>query len=158
MNRFIIEALLPLLATLMSFTIVGVIILVISRARLRRLEIQAEMQSKLIDKFGSAGELAAFLQSEVGRKFVTGVQTAGERHVADRAHVAVRNGILFTALGIGFLALWPLTNTEGLAWPGVLFLVVGLSFFGSAWSMLRFAKMRAGADRAITTPAATPEV
>ena len=159
MQEFIVEGLIPLLATLMSFVGVIIVVIVISRAKQRRLEIQAEIQSKLIDKFGTTGELASFLQSDVGRQFVTGVQNAGYRHVTERAHSAVRNGILFSALGLGFLALWPLTNTRELAWPGVLLLVLGLSFFGSAWSMLRFTQMReAGGGSALTRVTTTPEV
>ncbi len=143
-TEFVVEGIIPLLGMLMTFVIVGVIVLTISRARQRRLEIQAEMQSKLIDKFGSTGELASFLQSEVGRQFVHGVQTAGVRNVHDRASTAVRVGIVFAALGIGFLALWPITNTRGMAVPGVFLLVLGLAYLASAYSMLRFATMRAG--------------
>jgi hypothetical protein len=133
-----------------------VIVLAVSRARMRRLEIQAEMQSKLIDKFGSTGELASFLQSEVGQQFVNGVQTVGVRNVHDRAGSAVRSGIVLTALGLGFLALWPLTNSRGLVWPGVLLFVLGAAYFGGAYSMLRFADMRSGELAKRDLPAAMP--
>lgn len=142
MKEFILEGLIPLLGTLMSFTIVGIVIITVARSRQRRLEMQTEIQSKLIDKFGSTGELASFLQSEVGRQFVTGVQTAGQRHVHDRALSAVRAGIVLTALGVGFLVLWPLANARGLVWPGVLLFVLGAAYFGSAYSMMRFASLR----------------
>ena len=143
-KEFLIEGIIPLVGMLMSFIMVGVLVLVISRARLRRLEIQADLQSKLIDKFGSTGELSAFLQSEVGRQFVSGVQTAGVRNVQDRASSAVRTGIVFAALGLAFLVLWPLTNVRGLVWPGVFLFVIGAASFASAYSMLRFANVRAG--------------
>lgn len=142
MREFILEGLIPLLGMLMSFSLAAVIIVTVARSRQRRMEMQNEIQSKLIDKFGSTGELASFLQSEVGRQFVTGVQTAGQRHVHDRALSAVRVGIVFTALGIGFLVLWPLANARGLVWPGVLLFVLGAAYFGSAYSMMRFASLR----------------
>src|SRR6476619_668714 len=142
MRDFILEGLIPLFGMLMSFTIVGIIIISVTKSRQRRLEMQTEIQSKLIDKFGSTGELASFLQSEVGRQFVTGVQTTGQRHIHDRALSAVRVGIVCTALGIGFLVLWPLANARGLVWPGVLLFVLGAAYFGSAYSMMRFAGLR----------------
>ena len=142
MTEFIVEGLIPLLGVLMSFIIIGVVIVLVARSRQRRLEMQTEIQSKLIDKFGSTGELASFLQSDVGRQFVNGVQNAGQRHVHDRALSAVRVGIVFTALGIGFLVLWPLANARGLVWPGVLLFVLGAAYFGSAYSMMRFASLR----------------
>lgn len=142
MREFILEGLIPLFGMLMSFAMVGIIIIVVARARQRRLEMQTEIQSKLIDKFGSTGELASFLQSDAGRQFVTGVQTAGQRHVHDRALSAVRVGIVFTALGVGFLVLWPLAGVRGLVWPGVLLFVLGAAYFGSAYSMMRFASLR----------------
>src|SRR5205823_5839866 len=110
----------------LSFGTAIAIIVIVSRTRMRRLEIQAELQSKLIEKFGSTPELVTFLQSQAGRDFVSGVQSGPVRMTRDRAAAGVRMGIMFTAIGIGFLALWPLTNTCGLVWPGVLLLVMGL--------------------------------
>ena len=157
MREFILEGLIPLLITLMSFTIAGIIVITVVRARQRRMEMQTEIQSKLIDKFGSTGELGAFLNSDVGRQFVTGVQTTGQRHVHDRALSAVRVGIVFAALGIGFLVLWPLTNSRGLVWPGVLLFVLGAAYFGSAYSMMRFASLRSQPPSA-PPPSPTAEV
>ncbi len=139
MTEFIYAGIMPLVGVLMSFTLVGVIILGILRTRMRRMELQNDIQTKLIEKFNSPAELAAFLQSDVGRDFINGVQTAAERQVRARVSTAVRIGIIFAALGIAFLALWPLTNTPGLVWPGVLLLALGIAFFGSAYSMLHFA-------------------
>lgn len=154
MKEFILDGLIPLLGMLMSFTMVAVIVIVVARSRQRRMEMQTEIQSKLIDKFGSTGELASFLQSDVGRQFVTGVQSTGQRHVHDRSLSAVRVGIVFTALGIGFLALWPMTNNRGLAWPGVLLFVLGAAYLGSAYSMMRFAGLRSQPPASLPPPSA----
>jgi len=139
MTEFIYAGIMPLVGVLMSFALVGVIILSVLRTRMRRLELQNDIQTKLIEKFSSPAELAAFLQSDVGRDFVNGVQTAALRQVRVRVSTAVRAGILFATLGIAFMVLWPLTNTQGLIWPGVLLLALGIAFFGSAYSMLHFA-------------------
>lgn len=154
----IIEGVVPLFGMLMSFVIAGVIVLTISRARTRRLELQAEIQSKLIDKFGSTAELANFLQSEAGRQFVSGVQNAAEVNIRYKIHAGVRNGILFSALGIAFLILWPLTNSRGLVWPGVFMLMFGISFFGTAWSLSRYSASRQPAATGLPATSPTTEV
>ena len=128
----------PLFGMVLGIGLVITIVVVTSYARTRRLQIQSELQAKLIDKFGSTPELIAFLQSPAGREFVTGVQSGPVRRVRDKAASAVRLGIMFTAFAVGFLVLWPLTNTPGLAWPGVLLFVMGLAYFGSAYSLMRF--------------------
>ena len=138
-TELIYAGVMPLLGVLMSFTLVGVVILSVLKTRMRRLELQNDIQTKLIEKFSSPAELAAFLQSDVGRDFVNGVQTSAVRQVRARVSSAVRIGIAFSVLGIAFLALWPLTDSPGLVWPGVLLLAFGISFFGSAYSMLHFA-------------------
>ena len=128
----------PIFGMTFSFATAIVIIVVVSRARIRRQQIQADLQAKLIDKFGSSQELVAFLQSQTGRDFVNGVQTGQMRSVRDRAANAVRVGIMFTAIGLAFLFLWPLTRTVGLAWPGIFLFLFGCAYFASAYSLMRF--------------------
>jgi len=128
----------PLFGMMFSFVAAITIVIVVARAKTRRLQIQAELQAKLIEKFGSTPELIAFLQSEAGRAFVSGVQSGPNRMTRDRAAAGVRGGIMFSAIGLAFLVLWPLTNTRGLVWPGVILFAIGLAYFGSAYSLLRF--------------------
>ena len=68
--------LIPILGILSSSTMVVLIVYFISRSRARRAEVQAEVQSRLIDRFGTAPELIEFLQSPAGRQFVSGVQSS----------------------------------------------------------------------------------
>ncbi len=145
------EAMLPLLGTLLGFVMVIAVVIIVTRSRQRRMEIQAELQGKLIDKFGSSAELVSFLQSETGQRFVNGVQTGNMKLARDRAAGAVRIGIIFAAVGIGFLALWPITNTRGLAWPGVLLLVLGLAYFASSYATLRFSEPRSAETPTLPT-------
>ncbi|HEX7418705.1 MAG TPA: hypothetical protein VF505_02395, partial [Thermoanaerobaculia bacterium] len=125
MREFIQEGLIPLLATLMSFVIVGVIVVQISRSRLRRLELQADVQSKLIEKFGTSTELLAFLQSETGRQFVNGVQKGNTALMRDRIASGFSRAIILSFLGAAFIVLWLIMDNRGLAWPGVLLLFLG---------------------------------
>lgn len=139
MEHVLIE-LIPVLGMLLTFAAVIVIIMVVSRARLERAKMQAEIQSKLIEKFGSSNELVSFLQSQAGRDFVAGVQAAPVRQTRDRAAGAVRVGIIFTAIGVAFLLLWGIMRNVGLAWPGVIMLCLGIAYFASAYSLMRFSR------------------
>ena len=52
----------------------GILVVAWWSMRKRRLELQAEVQTKLIERFGSSAELVEFLKSETGKSFVEGVQ------------------------------------------------------------------------------------
>ena len=141
-SEILVEGVLPLLGMLLSFAMVIAIIVVVTRSRQRRMEMQYELQSKLIEKFGSTGELISFLQSETGQRFVNSVQSGTTKLARDKAASAVRIGIVFTALGAAFLALWAIMNIRGLAWPGVLFTMLGVAYFASSYATMRFSQIR----------------
>jgi hypothetical protein len=128
MRRLGLEVFLPILAMLLSFAMVAFIVLIVTRARQRRLELQTELQSKLIEKFGSSVELVNFLQSPVGRQFVNGVQTGNIVRMQDRILAGYRRAIVLSFLGLAFIALWIIMGSVGLAWPGVLLLALGLGY------------------------------
>ena len=66
----------PIVAIITNCAMVVLIVFFVARSRQRRFEVHAQVQQKLIDRFGSAPELIEFLQSPAGREFVTGVQSA----------------------------------------------------------------------------------
>lgn len=138
--------LIPIISIILSFAAAITIVVVIAKARTRRLEMQIDLQSKLIEKFGSSAELVAFLQSDAGKAFVTGVQRGPARMTRERAFGSMRVGIFFTAIGVAFLALWGIDRNDGLAWPGVFMFVLGAAYFASAYSMKRASDVLA--DRA----------
>lgn len=140
MREFIVDGLIPLLGMLMSFIVFGVIVLVISKARTRRLELQADVQSKLIEKFGTSAELVAFLQSESGRQFVNGVQKGNSVLVRDRITAGFSRAIILAFLGAAFIVLWIITGVTGLAWPGVLLLFLGAGYLVATWATSRMSQ------------------
>ena len=139
-REILTEGVIPLVGMSLSFGAVLFIFIVMTRARPRRLEIQAALQGKLIDKFGSTAELVTFLQSAAGRQFVSGVQQGNVTHVQDRVLAGLRRAILISALGLGFIVLWGITGFIGLAWPCVLLLVLGLGYFGATAITMKFAR------------------
>ncbi|HEX7422105.1 MAG TPA: hypothetical protein VF505_19645, partial [Thermoanaerobaculia bacterium] len=111
-----------------------------SRSRLRRLELQAGVQSKLIEKFGTSAELLAFLQSETGRQFVNGVQKGNTVMMRDRIATGFSRAIIFSFLGAAFIVLWLIMDNRGLAWPGVLLLFLGAGYLVATWATTRMSQ------------------
>ena len=135
--EFMVQGLIVIIAMVLSFTVVGVIFLTMMRTRRRRYELQAEVQSKLIDRFGTARELVDFLHSRAGREFVSGVQTGATGIARDKIASGFKRSIVLMALGLAFMILWAITGTEGLAYPGVILLALGVAYFGAAFVSLK---------------------
>lgn len=127
--EFVYGGLIPILGMLIGFAMVIGIIVIFTRARQRRMEIQAELQSKLIERFGSTPDLVAFLQSPAGREFVTGVQQGPMKYTRERIISGFRRSIVLTMLG---LALTGLEFYEHGFLPfGLIVLFLGLGYLGA---------------------------
>lgn len=124
------------------FSTLGWIVLILAFFwwRQRRLQVQAEVQGKLIDRFGSTPELIAFLNSEAGRSFVSGVQRGTMYAARERVLSGVRRGIVLSFLGIAFLAIGFVVGEKDMAWPGVLLLALGLGFLAATYASVEISK------------------
>ena len=127
--EFIYGGLLPILGMLLSFGLLFLIIFVFTRARQRRLELQADLQGKLIDRFGSTPELVAFLQSPAGREFVLGVQQGPLHYTRERVISGFRRSIVLTLLGVALTALE--MYDHGFLPFGLVVLCLGLGYLGA---------------------------
>ena len=117
-----------------------IVVLAFFWSRSRRLQLQAEVQSKLIERFGSTPELVQFLHSQAGRDFVNGVQTGTMYAARERVLSGIRKAIILSFLGAAFIALWLITDVTGLSWPGVLLLALGLGYFVATYVSLTLSK------------------
>lgn len=108
----------------------------VQRTTRQALAAQAELHTKLLDRFGSAEELRHYLESEAGRKMLD-VRLLQRVEPYAPMLSAVRTGILVIAGGLGLL----LTTSTGMLSTdarepftvlGVLGLVLGLGFLASA--------------------------
>lgn len=132
--------LIPLAAIIGSFVVTGFIVWSVTRSRERRAELQAQVQSKLIERFGSATELVEFLQSPAGREFVTGVQSAPVLATRERAVNGLSRALVLTGLGVAFIVLWGVEGGSGFAIPGFILASIGLANLIGAIVSLRMAK------------------
>jgi hypothetical protein len=117
----------PILGILSSSAMVVLIVYFVSRSRLRRAEVQAQVQTRLIDRFGTAPELIDFLQSPAGRQFVSGVQSAPAAYARERILSGFSRSIILSMLGLAFLCLTFLYEDD-FAIPAAILFSLGLGY------------------------------
>ena len=130
--------LIPIIGILGSSTMVVLVVWLVSKARTRRAEVQAEVQAKLIDRFGSAPELISFLQSPAGRHFVSGVQSAPAILVRERIISGFSRAIILTMVGAAF-GLLTFFYDDDFAVPAAILFCLGLGYVIATWVSLKLA-------------------
>ena len=129
------DVLVPLAVFLMVAFIVWVS--VTNGRRLKVANLQAEMQTKLLDKLGSSPELVQYLESDAGRTFLQSATLAVERsNPLGRVLGSIQAGVILVFGGIGLLWLrGQVVDPEGAAAAlviGTLTLSIGMGFLVAA--------------------------
>jgi hypothetical protein len=137
--------LIPIFGILSSSAMVVLIVYFVSRSKQRRAEVQAEVQSRLIDRFGSAPELINFLQSPAGRQFVSGVQSAPATLARERILSGFNRAIVLSMLGLAFLAL-TLWYDDDFAVPASILFSLGIGYLLATFVSWRLSKHLHGGD------------
>jgi hypothetical protein len=127
----------PILAIGGTYATVIVVAILMARVARSRATARAEVQVKLIDKFATAPELVAFLESPAGQQFVDRVQGAPLVATRDRVLSSLRKAIVITALGLGCLAIWIFGRIHGFIYPGFLLLALGAGQGAAAYVSMR---------------------
>lgn len=135
----------PIIGILGSSTMVVLVVWLVSKARTRRAEVQAEVQSKLIDRFNSAPELIDFLQSSAGRQFVSGVQSAPAQMVRERIISGFSRSIILTMLGAAF-GILSFFYSDDFAVPAAILFFLGLGYVIATYVSLKLANRLAPDD------------
>jgi hypothetical protein len=146
----------PMIISIAFFGMVVWIVWLSVSAKNRRMQAQTEVQTKLIERFGTSKEFIEFLQSPAGQRFVSGVEVTTALYARDRIIRGFGTGIVLSLLGLGFLALW-LFASSGFVYPGFILLGLGLGFVGSALVSLKLSQRyglvdapRAAADTTVS--------
>lgn len=137
--------LIPIFGILSSSATVVLVVYFVSRAKARRAEVQAEVQSRLIDRFGSAPELIDFLQSSAGRQFVNGVQSAPAMLTRERILSGFSRAIILSMLGVAFLAL-TFFYDDDFAVPAFILFSLGVGYLLATFVSWRLSKNLHGGD------------
>lgn len=117
------------------FTLVGFIIWTIFSTirRYQTAKLQAGLQTKLLEKFGSGQELLAYVQSDAGKRFLESL-TMEQRTPYGRILGAAQVSVILVLLSFAFLFLRGrvLGAEEGFLVFGAITLCLGLGFGLSA--------------------------
>jgi len=107
----------------------------VSRARERSARYRADVQMKMIERFGSAAEFTQFLESPAGKQFLN---DQPRRSARERAMGGIRTGIILTFIGLGFCVGYWAERDPGFFIPAFILIGLGLGFLISAvisWKM-----------------------
>jgi hypothetical protein len=104
-----------------------------NRRRSNVVKAQTEMQTRLLEKFGSSQEMLQYLQSDAGRKFLESAtieQTTPYGRILGSASV----GVILSMLGLALLLVRGQVagGEAGFIVTGTLFLALGVGFLLSA--------------------------
>ena len=117
------------------FMLIGFVIWTIFSTirRYKTTKLQAELQTKLLEKFGSGQELLAYVQSDAGKRFLESL-TVEQRTPYGRILGAAQASIVLVLLAIALLFLRGRVSgaEEGFLAFGTIILSLGLGFGLSA--------------------------
>lgn len=146
----------PALVAITLCVVIGWIVRIVSDNRRRQAlaRTQAELHTKLLEKFGTADEALRYLGSEAGKRLLD--SAALERtNPHSRILGSVQAGILLAAVGLGLLLVRGFVSGEAVRAMlvlGTIVLVLGLGFLasaGAAWALSRrFGLLGGTPDRA----------
>lgn len=123
-----------------SFAMIAFIVWLGVHAKNRKATLQAEVQTRLIDKFSNAPEFVDFLNSDIGKQFLSGIDKMPKLMARDRIVGGVSRGIIMLLLGIAFLIIWRAADNEGFLYPGFILAGLGIGFFISTLVSLKLSQ------------------
>ena len=134
--------LIPLVATGGFYLMVAMIVWLVVKGRARRAEVQAEVQTRMIDRFANAPEFVTFLTSDAGKKFVSTFEEAPKTHARERILGGVTRSIVLSAIGLAFLVIYALDRFDdiGFAIAGCLLLALGGGYVIATIISIRLSK------------------
>src|SRR5436190_16423673 len=109
----------PIIISVGFFMMIAFIVWANANTKSQQARYNAEVQTKLIDRFGSGPEMIEFLKSPEGQQFATGISKLPKLAARDRVVGGFTRAIFLTFLGVAFLTL-EFTEMEN---PG--FLITG---------------------------------
>jgi hypothetical protein len=145
--------LIPITISIGFFLMIAFIVWAKSHAKAQQARYNAEVQTKLIDRFGSGPEMIEFLKSPEGQQFATGISKLPKLAARDRVVGGFTRAIFLTFLGIAFLLL-EFTEMEnpGFLIAGAILTALGLANLVSAAVSLKMSRQMGLVDGNGDTP------
>jgi hypothetical protein len=134
MDNFMVM-LIPIISVAGSFIMVVAIVWLIARARERSARYRADVQMKMIERFGSSTEFTQFLESPAGKQFLN----EPRKSARERAIGGIRTGIILIFIGLGFCGGYWAEGDTGFFIPAFILIGLGIGFLISATVSLKMA-------------------
>lgn len=121
--------------------VAGLSVWLVSRHRRERNRARFDLQRRMLEKFGSAGEFTAFIQTEGGHDFLNSLSDE-PRTQASRIFSSIQKGAICALVGVvGFgIVAWEPRDLMPLAIPSGVLLAIGLGYLVSAWATYRLSR------------------
>ncbi len=120
------------LVSLGALALIGWVFWLDVKRRQAVIHAKSDLQNRLLEKFSSPQDVAQFLQTEGGRRFLQGL-TTDSRHAGKRILTAIQVGVILTCLGVASIGLGATYGDHpGGVVVGTLILAVGVGFLVSA--------------------------
>lgn len=129
----------PIVGSIGFFLTICVIAVSVSNTRRERARYQAEVQTRMIDRFSSAPEFVTFLSSKEGREFMQTFETQPRLAARDRILKGIRTATVLSFLGFAFVVI-SFMEDRTLIIPGLVLLGLGLGYVASTVLMMRLSK------------------
>ena len=132
-----------ILIPIAGIAMIVAVVWIVSSARNRSGQMQADTVGKLIDKLGTSQEAMAYLESESGQKLLDSV-TSGRRSPYSRILWAIGAGVVLSTFGLGLLVLGAVMEPDAAA-VGIVMIALGVGFLiaggvsyklSNAWGLL----------------------
>lgn len=132
----------PVVTSIGFFVALTVIVLAVVRGKSERARVRAEVQAKMIERFGTAPEFIEFLRSAEGKEFMGSIEKVQERSALERVVGGFSRATVLAFLGIGFLAMnfFEDTRFAGFIIAGFILLGLGIGFVVSALVALKLSR------------------
>ncbi len=140
----------PVLIPIGILAILGWIVrIIVQNVRQQRIaKLQADLQTRLLEKFGTPQDLIGYLESPAGQKFLDSA-TIERRNPYGRILGSVQAGLILALVGVALFFLegrWPETQ-EGFLFLATLSLALGIGFLLSAIAAYMLSKSWGLLDR-----------
>lgn len=129
--------------TFMFSLLAGLVVLILYFRRRRQqevLEAQRDLQTRILERFDSPQEFAAFLQTRGGQRFLSGLTDERGWRPAKRIMLAVQIGLVITFFGLGLAILSAVLGESDPLYPAVVIFSIGAGFLAAAAATYRMSK------------------
>ncbi|HEV7920683.1 MAG TPA: hypothetical protein VGR02_07820 [Thermoanaerobaculia bacterium] len=132
----------PIVTSIGCYIMITMIVMAIVRGKTERAKMHADVQAKMVERFGTAPEFIEYLRSAEGKAFMGAVEQTQQRSALDRVVSGFSKATVTAFLGLGFIVIYcfPDTRFEGFLIAGVILLMLGLGFILSALVSLKLSR------------------